>query len=78
MAGSSVNTGSPPWKYCSDRSASGPIVFIARTQLTSLVTLAASAWCRETTTAGVHRPGVMPSIVNSSGSSDGVRSVSAI
>ena len=78
MAGSSVNTGSPPWKYCSERSASGPIAFMARTEPASLVTLAVRLWWREMTTAGVQRPGVMPSIVNSIGSSDGVRSVSAM
>ena len=42
------------------------------------MTFDVSAWWREITTAGVQRPGVMPSILNSIGSSAGLRSVSAM
>ena len=44
----------------------------ARTCVTSFGTFEVSAWWREMTTSGVHLPGVMPSILNSSGSAAGV------
>lgn len=78
MAGSISRFGLAGWKYSMSLTATAPMVRTASARLSSSSMLPRRPLKREMTTAGVQRPGLIPRILNSSGRSAGLCSVSAM
>ena len=74
-SGSGSSSGRPGCRLSNSRVLSAPSRWTSRAFWTSCVALRNSPLCRETTTSGVQRPGVIPSTRKGRGSRSGSRSV---